>query len=69
MRRLVSVPTVLLILSLVALVAVDSVSFLVKQEDRALFGAFHVLSILCALFEFVFLMLRQRYCRHLNHLV
>jgi hypothetical protein len=60
MRRLASMPSVLLLLSLVALVAVDSVSFLVKQEDRALFGAFHVLSIICALFEFVFLMIRQR---------
>jgi hypothetical protein len=62
-RRLASMPSVLLLLSLVALVAVDSVSFLVKQEDRALFGAFHVLSIICALFEFVFLMIRQRYVR------
>lgn len=61
MQRLLSVPSILLVVSLVALVAVDSVSFLVKQEDRALFGAFHVLSMLCALCEFIFLILRKRY--------
>lgn len=60
MSRLTSVPGVLLIVSLVALIAVDSVSFLVKQEDKALFGAFHVLSMLCAFSQFIFLLLRRR---------
>lgn len=67
MRRLFSVPTILLIVSLIALIAVDSVSFLVKQEDRALFGAFHVLSMLCAFCEFIFLMIRKRYADTLAH--
>jgi len=60
MGRLASVPGVLLMVSLVALIAVDSVSFLVKQEDKALFGAFHVLSMLCAFSQFIFLLLRRR---------
>jgi hypothetical protein len=58
--RFLSVPFTLLVVSMVMLVAVDSVSFFIKQEDLALIGAFHVMSMLCAIAEVIFLMLRQR---------